>query len=143
MDLFLYKLFIEPFTQYKGLPKSVYIIAIQRFVNALGNFVFPFLTMFMTQKMGLSTEEAGFWVLLSSLSSFIGTTIAGTIVDRVNRKTIIVVVNVLSASLIGICGFLEPGMPIVYIILLTNFLRGFSNPASSAMLSDITNSRKP
>ncbi len=138
MDFSFRKLFIEPFTQYRGLPRSVYIIAIQRFVNALGNFVFPFLTMFMTQKMGLDSNIAGFWVLISSFSSFCGTTLCGVVVDRVSRKKIILIVNILAASIIFFCGFLEPGMHIVYLIILTNFIRGFSNPASSAMLSDIT-----
>ncbi len=138
MELNFKKLFIDPFTQYKGLPKSVYVIALQRFVNALGNFVFPFLTMFMTQKMGLSTEVAGFWVLISSVSRLLGTTLGGFIIDILNRKTVIIYVNVISAAMLGFCGFLEPGMPIIYIIVITNFIRGISNPASSAMLSDIT-----
>ncbi len=138
MDFSFKKLFIEPFTQYKGLPKSVYIIATQRFVNSLGNFVFPFLTMFMTQKLGLSTEVAGFWILISSVARLLGTTIGGAIIDKVNRKNTIVIVNVISAIFLGFCGFLESGMLIIYLIIFTNFIRGFTNPASSAMLTDIT-----
>ncbi len=132
------KLFIEPFTQYKGLPKSVYVIALQRFVNALGSFVFPFLTMFMVQKMGLSTEIAGFWVLMSSIASLCGTTIGGAVIDRMNRKTIIVCVSLINAILLGSCGFLEPSMAIVYMLIIICFFSGFSSPANSAMLTDIT-----
>ncbi len=138
MEFSFKKLFIEPFTQYIGLPKSVYVIALQRFVNALGNFVFPFLTMFMTQKMGLDTDIAGFWVLLSSIARLLGTTLGGVVIDNVSRKKVIVIVNVVSATMLGTCGFLEPGMPMIYIIVATNFIRGISNPAASAMLSDIT-----
>ncbi len=131
-------LFIEPFTQYKGLPKSVYVIAFQRFVTSLGNFIFPFLTMFMSQKLGLSTEVAGFWVLMSSIASICGTTVGGAVIDRMNRKLIIVTLSLINAVLLGSCGFLEPGMPVVYILILICFFNGFSSPASSAMISDIT-----
>ncbi len=138
MEQHFHKLFIQPFTQYRGLPKSVYVIAFQRFVNALGSFVFPFLTMFMVQKMGLTKEIAGFWVLMSSIASLCGTTIGGAVIDRMNRKKILVSVSFINAILLGFCGFLQPGMPIVYILIVICFFSGFSSPANSAMLSDIT-----
>ncbi|MEW5818540.1 MAG: MFS transporter, partial [Spirochaetota bacterium] len=47
------------FTLYRGLPRSIYILFFARIVNCMGSFVFPFLTMFLTQKLELSTGEAG------------------------------------------------------------------------------------
>lgn len=39
---------------YFGLPRDIYIIALTEFVLALGRFVFPFLSLLLTQKLGLT-----------------------------------------------------------------------------------------
>ena len=36
-------------TEYKGLPRDVYILFFARLINCAGWFVFPFLTFFMTK----------------------------------------------------------------------------------------------
>lgn len=126
------------FTQYKGLPKEIYIIAFQRFITSLGGFVYPFLTLFMTEKLGLSYEQAGLWVLLSALVGLPGSLLAGHLIDRMNRKGIMVVTRVGFAVIIFTCGFMPPSMIIIYLIVLANFISSFANPASSAMMSDLT-----
>lgn len=134
----LKKNFTEPFTQYKGLPKEVYVMAFQRFVTSLGNFVYPFLTMLMTQKLGMSTAETGFWVLMSSVMGLFGSLICGVLIDKLQRKNILVVSRILSAAALMFCGFIEPSMLIVYIIVAQSFVNSFTGSASNAIMSDIT-----
>lgn len=134
----LRKNFVEPFTQYQGLPREVYILALQRFITALGSFVYPFLTMLMTQKLGMSTAAAGFWVLMSSVVSMVGSLMAGSLIDRYNRKNIMVISKFIGAMALFFCGFIEPSMLTVHIIILQSFISSFSNPASTAMMSDLT-----
>lgn len=40
----------NPFKVYRGLNRNIYIIFIGQVINSMGAFVFPFLTMFLTQK---------------------------------------------------------------------------------------------
>ena len=40
---------------YLGLPKSIYILCCATLINRLGDFVVPFLTLFLTQKLNMST----------------------------------------------------------------------------------------
>ena len=40
--------------QYRGLKKEIYILFIGRLVTAMGSFVWPMLTFFLTTKLGLS-----------------------------------------------------------------------------------------
>ena len=131
-------LIIDSFKQYKGLPREVYIIAFQRFITSLGGFVYPFLTLFMTQKLGLSNAQAGFWILISSLVGMPGSLISGMLIDRMNRKGILVFTRALFAIIILICGLMPPGMIIIYLVIVANFITSFAHPASSAMISDLT-----
>jgi|GEM_PF-6649555 len=39
---------------YTKLPRNVYILFIANVINAAGSFVYPFLAMFLTLKMGYS-----------------------------------------------------------------------------------------
>ncbi len=138
MNGFFSKFFIEPFTQFKGLPKSIYILSLQRFVNSLGNFVYPFLTMFMVQKLGLSTEVAAFWVVASQVARLLGNTVGGSIADRMSRKSVIVIISIINIIIFLICGAMGLSMYVVYMLILVSFLGGISGPPNSAMISDIT-----
>jgi len=129
---------INSFKQYQGLPRSVYMIAFQRFITSLGGFVYPFLTLFMTQKLGLSDGEAGFWLLISAVVGMPGSLISGALIDRMNRKGILVITRTIFAVIILICGLLPPGMIIIYMVIVANFISSFAHPASSAMMSDLT-----
>lgn len=131
-------LIIDSFKQYKGLPREVYIIALQRFITSLGGFVYPFLTLFMTQKLGLTDSEAGLWLLISAVVGMPGSLIAGVLIDRMNRKGIMVLTRGLFAVIILLCGFMPASMIIIYMVIGANFISSFAQPASSAMMSDLT-----
>jgi MFS family permease len=74
------------FETYKGLPKSIYIIFLAQVTNRFGDFVLPFLTLFLVKKMGLNYESAGFAVMLTALSSIPGSFAGGKIADHIGRK---------------------------------------------------------
>ena len=40
--------------QYKGLKKEIYVLFFGKLVTAMGSFVWPMLTFFLTTKLGLS-----------------------------------------------------------------------------------------
>ncbi|WP_105615055.1 hypothetical protein [Vallitalea okinawensis] len=55
------------FKQYQGLPKEIYILSIQRFINSVGGFVFPFLAMFLSKRLGFEKNVIGVFMLSASL----------------------------------------------------------------------------
>ena len=46
------------FSQYAGLKREIYILFIGKLVTAMGSFVWPMLTFFLTTKLGLSKMES-------------------------------------------------------------------------------------
>lgn len=55
------------FKSYKGLPKSMYVLFVAQIINRFGDFVMPFLTLYLTIKIGLSAEVTGFIVMITSI----------------------------------------------------------------------------
>ena len=45
---------VNQIKRYRGLPKEIYVLFAARIVNSLGAFVFPLLTLILTEKLGRS-----------------------------------------------------------------------------------------
>ena len=54
-------------SNYKGLPREVYILFIGKMINCIGAFVHPLLSLIMVQKVGLSSSEAGAILSLAAI----------------------------------------------------------------------------
>ena len=126
------------FKTYQGLPKEIYIIAIARFINAVGLFIFPLLTLILTKKIGISESETGFWIAISGFSSIPMSIIGGKLTDYIGRKKLIIIPNIIAATLFGICGFLEPEMLMVYLIIIAGSILHSTRPAMNSLIGDLT-----
>ena len=129
---------INIFKQYRGLPREIYILCVSRIINSLGGFVFPFLTLFLNEKMGMPEDQMGFFMMTVSLVTIPGAIIAGKLADKYNRKAIILIFNFIPAVIFIICGFLADTMLVPYLLMAAVFFGSFSWPANSAMTTDLT-----
>ena len=57
--------YINPFRVYSHLPKEMYTLFIARFINCVGGFIMPLLTLILTVKIGMSPAQAGLFATLS------------------------------------------------------------------------------
>ncbi len=105
----------------------------------MGNFVYPFLTMFLTGKMGLGAKQAGFFLMLSAIVSVPGTLIGGKLADHFGRKKILILSQGLTAACFIPCAFLGTSIVIPWLLICASFVGGAVRPASSAMAADLTN----
>lgn len=126
---------------YKGLSKEMYILFIVRIINAMGNFIYPIMTLFLTKKLGYSTSYAGFILLISSIAYVPGSILGGILSDKWSRKNTVFLFSVLSGVFFILAGvfnnyfYLTP-----IIIILANAMNGVVQPANTAMVGDLTNS---
>ena len=127
--------FIAP---YRGLSKEIYIIFISRIINSIGSFVSPLLVLILTQKIGLESDAAGVWITIASVISAPAMMIGGKIVDSIGRKSIILLSQGLGSIAFILCGFVDPTMSMIYLMILGSFLFSLSAPAYDAILADIT-----
>ena len=86
-------------TQYGGLKKEIYILFIGKLVTAMGSFVWPMLTFFLTTKLGLSDGVSTLLIATASILSFPAALQGGKLADRFPRKNIIILFDCLTVSL--------------------------------------------
>ncbi|NRZ45919.1 MFS family permease [Clostridium beijerinckii] len=83
---------------YKGLPKEMYVICFATLINRLGDFVVPFLALYLTQKIGMTAAATGVIVTLSSVVGIPASILGGKISDMFGRKKNIYICTKYSSS---------------------------------------------
>jgi len=119
------------------LPRAMWaLFAIQVIIRG-GDFVFPFLTLFLTRKLGLDGEAAGFWVMASVLSGILGTMAAGKVSDHLGRKRVLAGCMVGACLLTGVCGWFGPSMLVPRVLVAASFFQGAMRPIIAALVMDL------
>lgn len=130
--------FISMFNPYRGLSKEIYILAAARVVNAAGTFVFPLLTLILTKKLEMKESDAGLLLSASGIAFMLSGIIGGKLTDCFGRKKIIIIFNSLGATCYIAVAFMGISMNVIPFIVLAGFLMGIADPASGALIADIT-----
>lgn len=123
---------------YRGMPKEIYVIFISRIVNAMGCFVMPLMTIIMTDRIGLSMEATGFYLSLNSMIYPLASMIGGKLADSYGRKGLIIVFDTIAALLYMTCGFMEPSMSLIYVVLGASACMSIAGPAHDSLIADLT-----
>jgi MFS family permease len=119
------------------LPRSFWLLWLGTFINRIGIFVAPFLTLFLTRERGFTVPEAAFVVSIMGFGGFLAQFVGGYCADRFGRRPTLLI------SLWGTPIFTlllsVPGSHSQ--LLLTAFLLGIFTemyrPASAALIADI------
>lgn len=118
------------------MPRQVWVLFIGAFVNRLGTFVLPFITLYLTSR-GYSVPQAGMGLAAYGLGAIGAQGAGGLLADRIGRRNTIVLAMlggaVLTLSLVWIGGL----WPIVLVVLLLGFVAELYRPASSALIADL------
>ncbi len=69
---------------FAGLPREVWLLAGALLVNRAGTMVLPFLSLYLTHDLGLTTPQAGLVIGAFGLGSMAGSSIGGWLSDRVD-----------------------------------------------------------
>lgn len=109
-------------------------------INAMGAFVFPLLTLILTDKIGLSTAKTGEVLFIFSMLYLPASLIGGKLADSIGRKNVIIAMDLMAIILYIFCAIMPVGMITVYLILAAAVFMFMADPAHTALISDYTNS---
>lgn len=122
---------------YRGLPRNMYIMFLATVINRFGDFVMPFLTMYLTIKIGLSFEVAGIIVTVTSLLAIPSSILGGKFADEIGRKKTYLIAQGGAALSLVPCAFLKNPILIVIFLLISTFFHGAVRPPMNAIITDI------
>jgi len=122
---------------YRDLPRSIWAIFGIQVILRGGDFVFPFLTLFLTRKLGLSGAAAGFWIMANVAGGLLGTLVSGKVSDHLGRRNVLAACMVGTGLLTGLCGFLPPSLLIARVLVVAAFFQGSMKPIIAASIMDL------
>jgi MFS family permease len=123
---------------YKGLSKEIWVLFFARVINSMGAFIFPLLTLILTIKLNVPKDKAGYIISASGIVFMLSGVIGGKLTDLFGRKKIIITLNMIGACLYMAAAFIPVSIYMLPIIIAAGFFMGMSEPASSALIADIT-----
>lgn len=129
---------IKYFDEYRNFPRPIYFIFLSRIINSMGAFVGPLMTLLMTDKIGLTTEETGVFVTASTALFVPASMFGGYLSDRFNRKNTLCLLTLLQALCYFICGFIEMSIKVPYLLLAASFFSSAAQTSSSAISADLS-----
>lgn len=128
------------FSQYRGLSRSAYILFIGKIVTHMGAFIWPLMTLILTQKVGLSALESAYATTVISLFYLVGGIVGGKIADHFDRKKIIIVFDIISTIFFIACAFIKPSLMMVVLFGIAGLFASMEAPAYDALTADATKS---
>lgn len=124
---------------YSGLPRSIYMLSVARFINSMGEFIPPMLTLYLTQRLLFHEDKAGFILMIAILLCAPGVLLGGSLADKWSKKRIVIVAQLLVGLLIMSCGlFIHSTIIVVYLLAGAYFFYSIAKPAYNALYIDLT-----
>ena len=121
----------------RGLPREVWVLYLGAFVNRLGTFVLPFITLYLHTVRHYSVPKAGLGLAAYGVGAIAAQGVGGLLADRLGRRNTIALSMAggagLTLSLVWITGL----WAIVGVVLLLGFVGELYRPASSALIADL------
>lgn len=88
---------VNPWRGLAGLPRASWILAVATLVNRAGVMVRPFLVIYLTTQIGLTVEDAGWYLFAYGATTLIAAPLSGRLTDRFGARTVMRVCLLLSA----------------------------------------------
>lgn len=123
-------------SQFRGLPRQVYLLSFVRIVMSLGSFVFPFLSLLLTSQLGFNEFQVGLVMVIVSAGNIIGSFGGGKLGDLLGRKKVFVVSTVVATVMAFLAGWCCPSPLMLPFILVSYFASSMVAPVVAAMITD-------
>lgn len=124
---------------FSGLSRPVWILAWVMLINRSGTMVLPFMSLYLTDELGFTLQNAG-WVLSSfGLGSLAGTWIGGRLVDKVGYIRVQFLSLLISGGFFMILMFGKTLPVLCLLTFLTSATGDAFRPANMAAVGDLAN----
>ena len=124
---------------YKKFSKNFWLLMVASFVDMLGgSLIFPFFSLYLTQKFDVGMTEVGTMFLVWALTSgIIGNTVGGALADKLGRKANIIF-GLIASAISALMMVLINEILMFYIVIgVIGIFEDIGGPARQAMVADL------
>ena len=129
------------FSQYKGLRKELYILFIGRIMTNMGAMIWPMFTLILNRKLGLNATVIAACMVIFSLVNLPVSLIGGKLADKLNKKNIIVVCDLVSIASFIYCVIVPVTITSIAIFAVASLFQTIEWPSYDALVADFSTSK--
>ena len=119
-------------------PRNFWILISSLFIDRLGGaLIFPFFSLYITEKFGVGMTEVGTLFAFYAVASFIGSLIGGALTDRFGRRSLMIFGLLSSATTALIMGLSKDFHTFFVFSVIVGAFADMGHPAGQAMITDI------
>lgn len=124
----------------RALPPATWVLFAGTFVNRLGTFVLPFMTLYLTRR-GYSPGQAGLAIAMYGVGGIGSQLVGGWLADRIGRRKAIAL-SMISASCLTLVLWRATSLAVIYpVMALLATAAEAHRPAASALIADLVPAR--
>lgn len=120
---------------YRGLSPSAWWLSFVMLVNRMGTMVLPFMTLYMTEKQGVSIGKAGFVITVFGIGTICGGYLGGKLTDKLGFYFIQLFSLVSGGVLFIILGQMQDYWSICAVAFILSLANESFRPANSAAIA--------
>ncbi len=127
----------NPLALVAALPPTVRLLVYGTFVNKLGTFIIPFLTLVLSREFRLDAAQTGAAIFAYGVGSIVSILTGGYLSDRLGRRRTLLI-SLLGSGVLAISMGFAPSLGVfIGLLLLFGFVADLYRPASSAIVGDL------
>ncbi len=127
----------------REFPRKFWIVVGVSFIDHVGGtMLFPFFSLYITQKFNVGMTEAGIVLGIFALSGLFGQMIGGALTDKFGRRNLIIFGLVFSALSTLTLGLVKDFSVLIPLAVVIGLLSDMAGPAHGAMIADILPEQK-
>ncbi|HET8526233.1 MAG TPA: MFS transporter [Actinomycetota bacterium] len=120
----------------RALPPAAWVLFAGTFVNRLGTFVLPFITLYLTSR-DFSVPQAGLAVAMYGIGGFGAQVVGGLLTDRIGRRNAIGF-SMLGAAALTLVLWQATTLVVIYpVMAVLAFVAELHRPAAQALITDM------
>lgn len=128
---------LNPIPILARLPPVVRLLIAGTFVNKVGSFIVPFLTIVLRREFHLTEREVGWLLLAYGAGSLTSILAGGALTDRLGRRFTLLLSLGGSGVIALVLGFADSIRTFVPLLVLFGFMADLYRPAASSIIGDV------